>query len=395
MGIDFIGPSGRWIPVVLPILGVLALATALVLFFRPAVEGLRRSPGDADRARDLVHRFGSDTLAYFALREDKSYFFHGDVVIAYRYLWNIALMSGDPIGDPVQVPAALDAFVRHARGLGWGVAVLAGTAELADVYGSLGMRGLYMGDEAIVDVRRFSLEGRKIRKVRQSGHRLERLGYTMEVLSDRDMTPELAHQLGDVSRSFRGRAPERGFTMALGRGPSERDPDCLTLVARDGAGTPQAFLHLVPCFGGEPGYSLDILCRRQGTPNGLNEWVISSAAIELRDRGVARMSLNFGAFAALFASGTTLTIGQRIEAALMKRISPLFKMESLYNFNAKFDPDWFARYIYYEAPFSIPRIGLAYIEAEAFFRLPRYYSPGWRRRGDAPRLVPMPGRRES
>ena len=60
-------------------------ATALVMLFRPAVEGLRRAPGDADRARDLVHRFGSDTLAYFVLREDKSYFFWGDVVIAYNF----------------------------------------------------------------------------------------------------------------------------------------------------------------------------------------------------------------------------------------------------------------------------------------------------------------------
>jgi lysylphosphatidylglycerol synthetase-like protein (DUF2156 family) len=372
---------------------VVGVATALVLLFRPAVEGLRRAPGDAERARDLVHRFGSDTLAYFVLREDKSYFFFGDVVIAYRYLWNLALVSGDPVGDRSQVPAALEAFVRHARSLGWGVAVLAGTGDLADVYAELGLRGLYMGDEAIVDTRRFTLEGRKIRKVRQSCHRLERLGYTIEVLSDADVTPDLARQLTDVARSFRGPAPERGFTMALGRGPSRSDPECLTVVARDAGRKAQAFLHLVPCFGGQPGYSLDILCRRREAPNGLNEGVISTAVLELRRRGILRMSLNFGAFAALFASGAKLTLGQRLEAVLMKRISPMFKMESLYNFNAKFDPDWLPRYIYFENPLSIPRVGLAYIEAEAFFRLPRRHSPGWRRAGDVPRLVPMAGRR--
>ena len=114
------------------------------------------------------------------------------------------------------------------------------------------------------------------------------------------------------------------------------------------------------------------------------------ASLDLRDRGIVRMSLNFGAFAALFASGTKLTLGQKIEAAFMKRISPMFKMESLYSFNAKFDPDWLPRYIYFEGPLSIPRVGLAYIEAEAFFRLPRYNSPGWRRHGDAPRLAPVP-----
>jgi lysyl-tRNA synthetase class 2 len=147
---------------------------------------------------------------------------------------------------------------------------------------------------------------------------------------------------------------------------------------------------MVPTFGDEPGYSLDMMRRRRDTPNGLMEWMVAMTAIELRERGCARFSLNFAAFAALFASGTKLTIGQRIEAAFMKRISPLFKMESLGAFNAKFGPAWFPRYIYFEAPMSIPRIGLAYLEAEAFFRLPRYNSPGWRRRGDAPRLAPVP-----
>jgi len=392
LGLRFPGPTGRWIPFVLPILGLVAVATALVLLFRPAVEGLRRGPGDVERARELVHRFGRDTLAFFALREDKSYFFHGDVVIAYRYLWNLALVSGDPIGDPEQVPQAFEAFVRQARSLGWGVAVLAGAGELAEVYADLGLRGLYMGDEAVVDTGAFSLEGRAIRKVRQSCHRLERLGYSIEVLSDGDVSPTLARALAHVSRSWRGRAPERGFTMALGRGPSTSDPECLTVVARDVAGKPQAFLHLVPCFGPEPGYSLDMMRRRRDTPNGLMEWMVATAVLHLRERGARRLSLNFAAFAALFTSGTKLTPAQRVEAAFMKRISPIFRMEALLMFNAKFGPMWYPRYIYYETPLSIPRVGLAYLEAEAFFRLPRSASPGWRRRGDAPRLVPVPRR---
>jgi hypothetical protein len=39
------------------------------------------------------------------------------------------------------------------------------------------------------------------------------------------------------------------------------------------------------------------------------------------------------------------------------------------DFNAKFDPAWEPRYIYYEAPLSLPRVALAYLEAEGFLRL--------------------------
>src|SRR5205823_3674755 len=243
------------------------------------------------RTRDLIRRYGSDTLAYFALREDKNHFFEGEAVLSYRYLWNLALVSGDPIGRPEDVPAAIEGFVRHARSLGWGVAVLAGGGEWAEAYGRVGLRAFYLGEEAVLDPKAFSLEGRRIRKVRQSCHRMERLGYRLQFLSDDDVDPDLEDALNAVTDSWRGRAPERGFTMALGRRPSPQDAECLTVVARDAGGRAMGFLHLVPCYGPDPGFSLDQMRRRPATPNGLTEWMVAMTALELGRLGYRRFSL--------------------------------------------------------------------------------------------------------
>ena len=380
MGVTVVGRTGRWIPGLLPLLGVAVLVFAFAVAFRPVVEGVRRTPGDAARALDLVRRFGSDTLAYFALRADKSCFFLGDAFVSYLYLWNLGLVSGDPIGTPADAPRAIEAFVRHARGQGWGVAVLAGGIEHADVYARLGLRGFYLGDEAILDPRSFSLQGRPIRKVRQSCHRLEREGYTLEFVFDTDVGPDLREALAAVSRSWRGRAPERGFTMALGRGPSPQDSDCLTVVARDAGGRAEGYLHLVPCFGVEPGYSLDQMRRRPDTPNGLTEWMVAMTAVELGRRGAARFSLNFAFLGALFRNETHLSPLQRSEVAVARRLNPYFQIESLHEFNAKFFPTWKPRYVYYEPPLSLPRVALAFLEAEAFLRLPLIGTRGRLRR---------------
>jgi lysylphosphatidylglycerol synthetase-like protein (DUF2156 family) len=360
----------RWIAGLLPLLGVAVLVTAVTVAFRPVVEGLRSSEADAMRARRLVRAHGTDTLSYFSLREDKSSFFHGDVVVSYRYLWNLALVSGDPIGAPGEVAEAFEAFVGFARSLGWGVAVLGGGSQHAELYARLGLKGFYIGDEAILDPRTFSLEGRAIRKIRQSCHRLEREGYRLEFLADPDVGPDLRDALAAVTRAWRGRAPERGFTMALGGLRSAEDPDCLTVVARDRDGRAQGYLHLVPCYGPDRGFSLDQMRRRPDTPNGLTEWMVARTAEELGRRGLARLSLNFAILAALFRERGALSLMQRVEVAIMKRLDPFFQIESLHRFNAKFFPGWFARYIYYEAPLSFPRVALAYVEAEAFLRLP-------------------------
>jgi len=369
LGVSLGGESNDWIAGLLPLLGVAVLVTAITVVFRPVVEGLRRSPADALRAQRLVRAHGSDTLSYFTLRSDKSWFFYGDSVISYRYLWNLALVSGDPIGPPEELAPAIEAFVRRCRGLGWGVAVLAGGPALAEAYAGLGLRGFYLGDEAILDPRRFSLEGRPIRKVRQSCHRLERDGYRLEFVADPDVGPDLRDALASVTKAWRGRAPERGFTMALGE-PRGDDPDCLTVVARDGEGRARGYLHLVPCYGPDPGMSLDQMRRRPDTPNGLTEWMVARTTEELGRRGTARLSLNFAFLGGLFRRRSDLSPWRRLEVGVVRRLNPYFQIESLHDFNAKFFPEWYPRYIYYEAPLSFPRVALAYLEAEAFLRLP-------------------------
>ena len=89
----------------------------------------RHAEAERERARALVHEHGGDTLDYFALRPDKSYFFTatGDAMLAYGYVAGHALVAGDPIGAPEadrarrRVPRALPrarlavAFLAVAR----------------------------------------------------------------------------------------------------------------------------------------------------------------------------------------------------------------------------------------------------------------------------------------
>ncbi|MGZ4149532.1 MAG: bifunctional lysylphosphatidylglycerol flippase/synthetase MprF [Actinomycetota bacterium] len=370
-------PTGiSWLPGLLPLLGVVAAVAVFAAALRPVVEGLRRSPADDDVAAELVRRHGADTLAYFSLRSDKSYFFEGDGLVAYRYLWNLGLCSGDPICAPEDRERTMEAFVRHARGQGWGVAVLAGSEEAGEGYRRLGLRPFYLGDEAVLDLRTFTVEGRQIRKVRQSIHRLERAGYTLEFLHDVEVDPDLRDALEGVTRAWRGRAPERGFTMSLDRLASPQDPDAIVVVARDADGRAQGFLHLVPCYGDEPGYSLAQMRRRPETPNGLTEWMIAMTALELAARGSVRFSLNFSVRGRLFDDAVHPSLWQRAEAAVLGWLNPVFQIERLRRFNEKFDPVWVPRYIYYEAPLSLPRVVLAYLEIEALVQIPLIGSRG-------------------
>ena len=48
---------------------------------------------------------------------------------------------------------------------------------------------------------------------------------------------------------------------------------------------PIGFLRLVPCFGDDPGWSLDLMQRDPDAPNGMTEFLIANAALALGERG--------------------------------------------------------------------------------------------------------------
>ncbi len=363
-------------------LGVVGLMTLVYLVFRPVIEGVNSGEEERELAREIVKKWGNDSLDYFSLRDDKSYFFSEsrEAFLAYRYLNGVACVSGDPIGDPDEIEQLMRAFMKAAHRRGWRVAVLAGKEANEGIYASLGLKSFYIGDEALVDLEAFTLEGRPIRKVRQSCHRLERHGYAFELVSAAEMHASLRVEMDAVCHRWRGKAPNRGFSMALNRHFGKSDPDCLVACARDSSGSLKGYMKLVPFYGEKPGYSLDQICRDPDTPNGLSEFLVARTCEELQKKGLKYLSLNFAAFSRLLSGEVPLSPWQKLQRVVVKSLNPYFQIESLYRFNKKFFPLWQPRAVYYEEGINLVRVALSYLELEAFLRL------GWVRKWVFPPL---------
>src|SRR5204863_7569966 len=125
-----------------------------------------------------------------------------------------------------------------------------------------GMRAVTLGDEAVLRPETFSLEGRAIRKVRQSVSRLTKAGYSFRIVAVDAAEPALRAQLDAVSAVWRGRHAERGFSMAI---DNLYAAGTMFAVATSPEGIVGGFLHLAPAG---DGWSLSTMRRRSDTPNG-------------------------------------------------------------------------------------------------------------------------------
>ncbi len=173
--------------------------------------------------------------------------------------------------------------------------------------------------------------------------------------------------------------------MALGRIGDPSDGDCVIATAHlPGSGTEdspygdlKAVLHFVPW--GRDGMSLELMRRDRSADPGMNELLIVASLQAAGKLGVDRVSLNFAMFRSALARGERLGAGPvlRCWRGLLIFLSRWFQIESLYKFNAKFQPRWEPRFVVFRTSRDLPRIGIAAMRAEGFVNLslPRPFRP--------------------
>ena len=357
------------------LIGVATLVIAAYLVFRPLTAP--RDLPDAEvraAAREIVHAHGSDTLAYFKLRRDKHYLFSRDrnAFLGYRVENRVLVVSGDPVGPPGAIAELLTDLAAFAEERDLAIAALGVSEPLRLMFEQLGLRAFYMGDEAIIETERFTLEGRLIRKVRQSVTRLQKARFTAELVEVASLDDATLAALERVSAAWRRGRSERGFSMALDALRRDDEDETLVLIARDDSGDVRGLLHFVPSFG-RAAVSLSSMRRDPDTPNGLTEFMVVKAIELLRKREIDELSLNFAAFARLLHNPENKL--QRLLGRVLGWADAVFQIERLYRFNAKFFPRWEPRYLMYERLMALPRVALAALWLEGQLPKPRLRTP--------------------
>lgn len=343
---------------------------------------------DRDKLRAILDKWGKiDSLSYFALRDDRSAIFNksGKAALTYRVVGSVSLAAGDPLGDPEAWPGVIESWLEEARSYGWIPAVLGASERGAEAFHRAGLEALELGDEAIVHVADFTLEGRDMRGIRQAVSRCERGGLSVTCARVSDLSATTRAELRHKADAWRDGAVERGFSMALDRFGEDRDDQCVVVQTRDADGNLVGFLNFVPW--GTDGLSLDLMRRDRDTENGVMEFMVAELWKACPGLGIKHLSLNFAVLRYVFARGERLGAGPvlRMWRAVLMWLSRFWQIESLYRANAKYRPEWQPRFLCFENVGDIPTVATAALRAEAFLVAPTWMEK--LRRKPAPRVV--------
>jgi phosphatidylglycerol lysyltransferase len=311
---------------------------------------LRASPGrvlppssdDLVRAADIIRR-QERSGAVLGLMGDKSFIFSstGSTFLMYARRGHTWIALFDPIGPCREWPELVWRFVELADAHGGRAAFYQICPEGLAVYLDSGLRVVKIGEEAVIDLKSFALEGAQRYGLRQALKRAGRDRVTSEIWRPNG-DHERERALKDVSQAWLAarRASERRFSVAAFE-PRFLEAQSVILARRDDI--PVAFATVMTTDSRSEG-TVGLMRQVPEAPPYTMEFLLTQLAIELKAEGFSRLSLGMAPLAGLV--WTPLSSNWHVLAGMLwEHGRAIYNFQGLRVFKNKFHPTWEPRYL--------------------------------------------------
>lgn len=318
-----------------------SVGLAALLLYR-LTSSVRREP-ESDQAFDPLPalRHARRTDAFLALTGDKRFVGQDDAFVMYQVEGRSFIMMGDPVGR-AGAGADLVWQVRERADRAAGrIAMYQITADAVPIAIDLGLAIVKYGEEARVDLSRFTLEGKAAKTLRHAIKRAEAAGATFTIVAASGVAA-IIDELRLVSDAWlvAKRQHEKRFSVGA------FDPEYLTR-------TPVAVVHVagrivafanVLATDDRNELSVDLMRHADDVPYGTMDYLFCQLMLWGQREGYVWFSLGVAPLSGL-ARGRLAPLWARLGDFVYRHGEGVYRFEGLRAFKEKFSPTWEPRYI--------------------------------------------------
>ena len=309
---------------------------------------------EIDRALAIYHRLGKGTHALTAANLDKTILLLNDSGFClYRTIGHYLAVFADPTLAPGMERHCLIALLQRAAELDRTLVFYQISAHWLPVLHEFGYSFFKLGEEAIVDLDRFSVHGNKGKAMRNALNRFSNDGYTFQVLT----AAEVSHRLPELkaisdawlrSKKVREKQYSIGFFDAayLSKG------SCATVS--NGAGRMMAFGNMLLGPNREE-FSVDLMRYTPDCPNGVMDLLLLHLFDWGREQGYRSFNLGMAPLSTVGAVRQA-HLGERLASILFQNGEHWYNFKGIRLFKEKYDPRWVPRYLAYPAFWMWPQV---------------------------------------
>lgn len=309
-----------------------------------------------EKAMALIEQYGDSSLDYFKTYRDKLMFFSEqyEAFIAYRMANGFAIVLEEPVcSEEFKIPV-LQEFEKHCRKMGLKTAFYRVDETGISYFNHLHKKKLLIGQEAILDLDRFTLEGREKKSLRNALNSLQKKGCTTNICRaplDKELLAELKHVSDEWLKYF----DKKEIVFSQGMFDETEIMQQDVIVLRDSSNSIVAFLTIIPDFAPEE-CTYDLIRRSANAPGGCMDALIIGLIKYGRDKKLKYLNLGLVPMAGIEEPENT---AEHLIRYAYEKIKRFRHYAGLREFKEKYATTWVNKYLVYENDFDLIQLPTA------------------------------------
>lgn len=332
----------------LSIISIGSLVYIVFSLFQPLKNRFIERPHNRDIMARLLKYYPASSEDFFKLwPHDKIYFFNSNqqAGLALHIQSGVALVIGDPSGDPQYFPGLMSDFINLCYGNDWRPAFVHTEPHFNNLYRSHGLKPQKIGEEAILDLEHFQDKVVGNKYFRQINNKFTKQGYSAELLKPPHHAAVIK-RLRIISKDWLSQPGRTERGLIMGYFTPEYMEQCHLMVIRDGAGTIQAFINQLPDTAKDEA-NFDLLRHTNDSLGNINDFLLMNFIKYLHEHDHKRLNLGLCPLKGLDKQDENYTVFDSVLRFAYANGDRFYSFSGLEKFKSKYEPNWSSRYIAY------------------------------------------------
>jgi phosphatidylglycerol lysyltransferase len=337
-------------------LGFLSWGFLFFTLIKPFLNVEHTTSSGRERAKYLLNEFGNSAVDYFKIYPDKLLFFSEihEAFIAYRIANGFAIVLEEPVCAEENKIEVLIEFYQVCKKMGLRVAFYRVDEESMVWFDQLRKQKIFIGQEAILDVRSFTMEGRDKKSLRNAMNGLEKKGYSTAIYKA-PLQDDLIEKLKKVSDEWliAFEKEERIFSQGMFNAKELKNQDVITIS--DAVGNIAAFLNIIPDYSPEE-CTYDLIRKTENAPGGCMDALIIKMIEYAKENNFHYLNLGLVPLAGMAEPSSP---AEQIIKFAGKNLKRFKHYHGLRDFKEKYATYWKDKFLVYENDFDLLQLPLA------------------------------------
>jgi phosphatidylglycerol lysyltransferase len=321
---------------------------------RPYVFRITQTEEEIKRAKSLTQQFGNSSLDFFKTYSDKFIFAPPgiDAFIAYRVSRNFAVVLENPVAENKEtMQKCIIYFSKYCYENGLKEIYYRVPKESLPVYTELSLKSLFLGQEGVVDISSFSLEGSSKKSIRNALNKIAEQGYTAHINAP-PLRDGLIQKLKAVSEEWLKLTDRNEIIFSQGMFVEKEIKEQTVITVENPEEKIIAFLNIIPDYVKNEG-TYDLLRKTGDAPNGIMDYILIELFKYYKSIGILYVNLGFAPMSGL---DDPHNFPEKSMKFAYEKIRSFSHYKGQREYKEKFNPQWQDKFLIYNNDYDLLQV---------------------------------------